>query len=57
VTKNIWFYLDENDPVNGNELVFTNQKPYVIYGYAAVPKKLFLIQDLVFISMLTPDLS
>ena len=31
------FYLDENDPVNGNELVFTNQKPYVIYGYAAVP--------------------
>jgi hypothetical protein len=31
------FYLDENDPVNGNELHFTNQKPYVIYGYAAVP--------------------
>jgi hypothetical protein len=31
------FYLDENDPVNGNELLFTNQKPYVIYGYAAVP--------------------
>ncbi len=31
------FYLDENDPVNGNELKFTNQKPYVIYGYAAVP--------------------
>ncbi|WP_310378028.1 right-handed parallel beta-helix repeat-containing protein [Flavobacterium sp.] len=31
------FYLDENDPVNGNELIFTNQKPYVIYGYAAVP--------------------
>ncbi|WP_338407773.1 hypothetical protein [uncultured Flavobacterium sp.] len=30
------FYLDENDPVNGNELEFTNQKPYVIYGYAAV---------------------
>jgi hypothetical protein len=30
------FYLDENDPVNGNELLFTNQKPYVIYGYAAV---------------------
>jgi len=31
------FYLDENDPVNGNELHFNNQKPYVIYGYAAVP--------------------
>ncbi|TDD95782.1 right-handed parallel beta-helix repeat-containing protein [Flavobacterium cellulosilyticum] len=31
------FFLDENDPVNGNELHFTNQKPYVIYGYAAVP--------------------
>jgi len=32
------FYLDENDPVNGNELVFTNQKPYVIYGFAGVPE-------------------
>lgn len=31
------FYLDENDPVNGNELQFTNDKPYVIYGYATVP--------------------
>lgn len=31
------FYLDENDPINGNELIFTNKKPYVIYGYAAVP--------------------
>ncbi|MFV5685446.1 hypothetical protein ACM55I_08355 [Flavobacterium sp. GB2R13] len=31
------FYLDENDPVNGNELQFSNKKPYVIYGYAAVP--------------------
>ncbi|MEO7978531.1 hypothetical protein [Flavobacterium sp.] len=30
------FYLDENDPANGNELIFNNQKPYVIYGYAAV---------------------
>lgn len=29
--------LDENDPVNGNELIWTSQKPYVIYGYAAVP--------------------
>ncbi|MFH6999495.1 hypothetical protein ACHRVZ_16315 [Flavobacterium sp. FlaQc-57] len=32
------FYLDENNPVNGNELLFTNQKPYVIYGYAGVPE-------------------
>ena len=31
------FFLDENDLINGNELHFTNQKPYVIYGYAAVP--------------------
>ncbi len=31
------FFLDENDPANGNELKFTNKKPYVIYGYAAVP--------------------
>jgi hypothetical protein len=32
------FYLNENDAVNGNELLFSNQKPYVIYGYAGVPK-------------------
>ncbi len=31
------FVLDENDPVNGNELQFNNTKPYVIYGYAAIP--------------------
>ncbi len=31
------FFLDENDPINGNELKFTNKKPYVVYGYAAVP--------------------
>lgn len=31
------FYLDENDLTNGNELHFTKNKPYVIYGYAAVP--------------------
>lgn len=30
------FFLDENDPINGNEYVFGNDKPYVIYGYAAV---------------------
>lgn len=32
------FYLNENDPTNGNELLFTNDKPYVIYGYAGVPE-------------------
>lgn len=31
------FFLDSNDPINGNELHFTKNKPYVIYGYAAVP--------------------
>jgi len=31
------FELNDNDPINGNELHFTNQKPYVIYGYAGVP--------------------
>lgn len=31
------FVLDENDPVNGNEFVWGNDKPYVVYGYAAVP--------------------
>ncbi|RZJ36644.1 MAG: hypothetical protein EOO51_00585 [Flavobacterium sp.] len=30
------FFLDENDPIHGNEYTFTNEKPYVIYGYAAV---------------------
>jgi hypothetical protein len=32
------FYLEENDETNGNELLFTKQKPYVIYGYAGVPE-------------------
>lgn len=31
------FFLDENDITNGNELQWTANKPYVIYGYAAVP--------------------
>lgn len=31
------FFLDENDPINGNELHFTKNKAYVIYGYAAIP--------------------
>ncbi|OCB68786.1 hypothetical protein SAMN05192550_1961 [Flavobacterium glycines] len=39
------FYLDENDPVNGNELHFTNQKSYVIYGYATVPEGKKVIFD------------
>lgn len=30
------FFLDENDPDHGNEYELTNEKPYVIYGYAAV---------------------
>lgn len=32
------FFLDHNDPVNGDEYTFTNEKPYVIYGIAAVPE-------------------
>ena len=31
------FFLDPADPIHGDELHFTNAKPYVIYGYAAVP--------------------
>ncbi|WP_284653438.1 hypothetical protein [Flavobacterium terrisoli] len=31
------FYLDHSDPVNGDEYVWGNDKPYVIYGYGAVP--------------------
>jgi len=31
------FFLEENDPVNGNEYNWGNNKPYVVYGYAAVP--------------------
>lgn len=29
--------LDESDPINGNEFIWNNSKPYVIYGYAVVP--------------------
>lgn len=39
------FYLDENDAVNGNELHWTNSKPYVVYGYAAVPSNKTLVID------------
>lgn len=31
------FQLNESDPIHGNELIFTNEKPYVIYGFAGVP--------------------
>ena len=39
------FYLDENDELNGNELHWTNTKPYVVYGYAAVPSNKTLVVD------------
>jgi len=39
------FYLDENDATNGNELHFTNQKSYVIYGYATVPEGKTVVFD------------
>lgn len=39
------FFLDENDPVNGNELQWNNSKPYVIYGYAAIPSNQTLTVD------------
>lgn len=29
--------LQENHPANGNEFVWGNDKPYVVYGYASVP--------------------
>ena len=38
-------FLDEADPINGNELHWTNEKPYVIYGYAAVPSTKTLVVD------------
>jgi hypothetical protein len=39
------FVLDENDPINGNEYIWNNSKPYVIYGYAAVPSNKTLIVE------------
>lgn len=38
-------FLDSADPDNGNELHWTNEKPYVIYGYAAVPPNETLVVD------------
>lgn len=37
--------LSETDMVNGNELLWTNNKPYVIYGYAKVPDNKDLVID------------
>jgi len=31
------FELNESDPIHGNEFIFTNDKPYVIYGFAGIP--------------------
>ncbi|MEY2693479.1 MAG: hypothetical protein RIT03_1871 [Bacteroidota bacterium] len=39
------FELDENDPNHGNEFHFTNQKPYVVYGYAGIPNNKTLTVD------------
>ena len=38
-------FLEETNPINGNELHWTNSKPYVIYGYAAVPSNKTLVVD------------
>ena len=37
--------LSRTDPVNGDELHLTNQKPYVVYGYAFVPNNETLVID------------
>lgn len=39
------FFLDDNDPINGNELHWNNSKPYVIYGFAAIPANQTLTVD------------
>ena len=39
------FVLDENDPANGNEYHWGNDKPYVVYGYAAVASSKTLTID------------
>lgn len=38
-------FLEETNPANGNELNWTNAKPYVVYGYAAVPPNRTLVVD------------
>lgn len=37
--------LSRTDPINGDELHLTNQKPYVVYGYAFVPNNEILVID------------
>ena len=37
--------LNETDPLNGDELHWKNDKPYVIYGYAVVPNTKTLVVD------------
>jgi hypothetical protein len=37
--------LSETDPVNGNELHWTNAKPYIVYGNALVPNGKTLVVD------------
>jgi len=39
------FELNESDPIHGNEFHFTNEKPYVIYGFAGVPAFKTLVID------------
>lgn len=39
------FELDAADPVHGDEFHFTNEKPYVIYGFAGVPAGKELVID------------
>lgn len=41
----VGFELNDADPVNGNELHFTKDKPYVVYGYAGVPSGKTLVVD------------
>jgi len=38
-------FLNENHPINGNELQWNNSKPYVVYGYAAIPANQTLTVD------------
>ena len=38
-------FLEETNPINGNELNWNNTKPYVVYGYAAVPPNKTLVVD------------
>lgn len=37
--------LSETDAINGNELHWTNTKPYVVYGFAKIPETKTLVID------------